>query len=207
MEQQKQINSIKAWLGTGSINLFGLLLSGKDTQGARLGELLEAPMFGGGEIIRSSARDDVKEIIGTGALAPTDAYLELVLPYFKKPAFKGKPLILSSVGKWAGEEDSILTAAETSGHPIKAVILINVSEQEILKRWQALQEDDDRGHRTDDRQEALAVRFNEFASKTQPVIEHYRQLGLLIEVNGEQSREDVTEEIVRKLYEKARQNS
>lgn len=164
-------------------------------------------MFGGGEIIRSSARDDVKEIIGTGALAPTDAYLELVLPYFKKPAFKGKPLILSSVGKWAGEEDSILTAAETSGHPIKAVILINVSEQEILKRWQALQEDDDRGHRTDDRQEALAVRFNEFASKTQPVIEHYRQLGLLIEVNGEQSREDVTEEIVRKLYEKARQNS
>lgn len=199
MKQSEQIEQISQWLGTGSINIFGMFLSGKDTQGARLGALLNAPVIGGGEILRNSATDEVKKIINAGELAPQDAYLAMVLPYLRKDEFEGKPLILSSVGRWDGEQNSVIQAAKESSHPLKAVILINISEGEVRKRWKALQNRDDRGKRADDSKEAVEKRFQEFTNKTIPVIENYRALGLLIEVNGEQPRDNVTDEIIAKL--------
>lgn len=37
---EEQVQQIKAWLGTGSINIFGMPMSGKDTVGVRLAETL-----------------------------------------------------------------------------------------------------------------------------------------------------------------------
>jgi len=37
---EEKIVAIKKWLGTGSINIFGLPMSGKDTMGIRLAEAL-----------------------------------------------------------------------------------------------------------------------------------------------------------------------
>ena len=39
---EAKIAKIKTWLGTGSINIFGLPMSGKDTQGIKLAEALNA---------------------------------------------------------------------------------------------------------------------------------------------------------------------
>ena len=48
-----KIETIKAWLGTGSINIFGLPMSGKDTQGIKLAETLGAKFLSSGMIIRA----------------------------------------------------------------------------------------------------------------------------------------------------------
>ena len=54
MDQQTavKVSNIKKWLGTGSINIFGLPMSGKDTVGKRLAELIGGEFLSSGDIIR-----------------------------------------------------------------------------------------------------------------------------------------------------------
>ena len=51
--------------------------------------------------------------------------------------------------------------------------------------------------------ETFKTRLLEFHNKTLPVLQHYKELGLLVEVNGDQSREAVFNELIDKLYQKA----
>lgn len=202
MEEAK-IRTIKTWLESGSINLFGRPFSGKDTQAEILSKILEAPIIGGGDIIRNSQNQAVKDIVGKGSLAPSQDYLDMVLPYFAQTEFKDQPIILSSVGKWSGEETRIIEALEKSNHPLKAVVYFNFSEEQVLKRWQAAQSLRDRGSRADDDRQALDVRFDEFRNKTLPVVKFYQQEGLLIEIDADQPHAKVTEDILTALFNRA----
>jgi adenylate kinase len=196
-----QKEKLAKWLGAGSINIFGWPFSGKDTQGRRLADLFDAPLIGGGEILRSAegVPSHVRQIIDRGELAPTQDYLNIVTPYLSKSEFKSKPVILSSVGRWDGEQQVIFQATSASGHPIKAVIYLELNESEARKRWEAAQVKADRGQRADDAEEVLATRFSEFRNKTLPVIEFYRQKGLLIEIDGSMAPDKVTAEIFKQL--------
>ncbi len=201
MELNEKIELINNWLGTGSINIFGLPMSGKDTVGVRLAELINAKFLSSGLIIRACEKETGKNYTGKGQLAPTDVFFNLVLPYFGREDLKSFPLVLSSVGRWSGEEDKILSATEESGHKTKAVILLQISENDAFERWEAANILGDRGDRDDDREKSIFEhRINEFREKTLPVIGHYRKLGLLIEINGDQNREEVFQEVVEKIY-------
>ncbi len=192
--------AIKSWLGTGSINIFGLPYAGKDTHGKWLSDLFGATLLGGGDIMRNSIiPDHVKTIIDAGGLAPTDEYMRIVLPYLSNDVFRDKPMVLSSVGRWHGEEQGVLEATDQSGHPIKAVIYLHISMQTANSRFNRALETGDRGLRRDDDKEKLIVRFSEFAEKTLPVIEFYRNKGLLIEIDGNPPVEEVRGEIIRQL--------
>ena len=57
---EEKINTIKNWLQTGSINIFGLPMSGKDTQGIRLAEALNAKFLSSGMIIRAAEEEQHK---------------------------------------------------------------------------------------------------------------------------------------------------
>ena len=200
---EEKISAIKNWLGTGSINIFGLPLSGKDAQGARLVEALDAKFISSGTIIRAMEAETGQSYTADGSLLPTNLFYEWVLPYLERRDLFEFPLILSSIGRWSGEENQVMSVAAGAGHDIKAVILLNITEAEAEKRFNVAKTLADRGNRPDDQNiEILRKRFNEFRIKTLPVISHYDTLGLLIQVNGEQSREDVFNEIVEKLYAK-----
>lgn len=199
-----KISAIKNWLGTGSINIFGLPMSGKDTQGLRLAEALSAELLSSGIIIRAKEAEIHKGYSDHGALIPTDVFYEWVLPYFEKPELSDKPLILSSIGRWFGEEDAVIASAQKANHEIKAAILLNVSEADVEDRFEAAKILGDRGERKDDKDiETFRTRLLEFRTKTLPVLQHYKSLGLLIEVNGDQPRDAVYEEIINLLYKKA----
>lgn len=197
----EQLAIIKAWLGNGSINIFGLPFAGKDTQGAMLGQLLGAPVLGGGEILRNSViPPDLKASLDAGILFPTEEYLQIVTPFLSKPEFAGHPLILSSVGRWVGEEEGVLQATEASGHHTKAVIYLKLSQEIVHQRWRQSQSLGDRGQRADDAEHVLDTRIEEFNRKTLPVIEIYRQKGLLVEVDSNTSKQEVFNDIVAHLY-------
>ena len=200
---EEKIQKIKEWLGTGSINIFGLPMSGKDTQGVRLAEALEAKFLSSGMIIRAMEAETNQNLSGGGALIPTDVFYEWVLPYFERRDLFQYPLILSSIGRWFGEEGQVMSVAAGAGHEIMAVIVLNVSEEDVLKRFETAKTLDDRGERADDKDvETFKNRLKEFREKTIPVLQHYRELGLLVEVNGDQSKDAVFAEIVEKLYQK-----
>jgi adenylate kinase len=191
---------IRSWLGSGSINIFGLPFSGKDTHGEVLAKLFDAPLMGGGDILRhSTIPDDLQKSLNAGNLFPQDEYLRIVTPYLSNPDFEGRPLLLSSVGRWVGEEQGILKAAHASNHPIRAVVYLHLSEEIVHKRWKKSQIHGDRGNRADDAEHVLDNRINEFNKKTLPVVEVYRKLGLLIEVNSDAEKHEVIETILARL--------
>lgn len=201
---ENKITKIKEWLGTGSINIFGLPMSGKDTQGIKLAEALNAKFLSSGMIIRAMEKETKQNLSGQGALIPTNVFYEWVLPYFERQDLFSHALILSSIGRWHGEEDQVMSVAAGAGHDIKAAIILNISEADVEDRFRAAEKLGDRGDRADDKDlEIFKTRLQEFRTKTIPVLQHYNSLGLLIEVNGDQSRNAVFEEIIDKLYRKA----
>ena len=201
---EEKITTIKDWLGTGSINIFGLPMSGKDTQGIRLAEILKAKFLSSGLIIRNMEEKNRKSYSNHGELIPTNLFYEWVLPFIERRDLFRYPLILSSIGRWEGEENQVMSVCSGSGHDIKAVILLNISEADVEKRFHASKVLGDRDNREDDKDlEIFRRRLSEFRTKTIPVLQHYKTLGLLIEVNGDQLREAVFNEIIDKLYKKA----
>lgn len=199
MEQQ-----VRDWLGSGSINIFGMPFAGKDTQAELLATEFSGVRLSGGEILRGSPiPQHVKEIIDAGGLAPTQDYINIVLPYLSRSEFSGKPLILSSVGRWHGEEEGVMQSLERSNHQLKAVVLLRIDEPTINARLQVAIETGDRGDRADDSQEKLKLRLSEFQNKTLPVIDFYRKKGLLIEIDASGHVIDVTRDIIDALAKQA----
>ena len=203
---EQNISTIKDWLGTGSINIFGLPFSGKDTVGIRLAEDLGAKFLSSGLILRHIAEEDqdLAKEMKQGLLADTNKFLDSILPYLSRQDLQSYPLVLSSVGRWEGEEYPVIEAAEAAGHPIKAVILLNISEAEAKKRWQTAKTLMDRGEREDDKESsAFDKRIDEFIQKTMPVIETYQKRGVLVSVPATADREAVYQKVIEELAIKA----
>ena len=197
--QQQRITD---WIGNGSINIFGRPFAGKDSQGRRLAEIFKGNLLGGGEIMRGSdIPERIKSEMRAGKLIPSADYVTIVLPYLSKPEFANAPMILSSVGRWHGEEPGVMVALQASNHPLKAVVYLRLEEADVMDRWRDHENRKDRSERHDDSELILETRFQEFRDKTLPVIEFYKNKGLLIEIDGTQSRDDVTNEIIIRLDE------
>ena len=61
-----------------------------------------------------------------------------------------------------------------------------------MERWRTAKTLGDRGVRADDmKEEAFRTRLQEFREKTMPVLVHYQQLGLLVPVTGDLTRDEV----------------
>ena len=205
MEEQNLIDKlakIKTWLGTGSLNVFGLPMSGKDTVGERLAKDLGAKFLSSGIIIRAFEAEQNQNMTGSGQLIPTNTFYDIILPYFSREEMKNDSLILSSVGRWSGEEDKIMEAAKNGGHEIKAVVLLDLTEVDVKNRFEAAKELNDRGGRADDANiEIFETRIREFNEKTVPVLNHYDELKLLIRVPADGSRDEVYSSVIDKLVE------
>lgn len=209
---EEKIEAIKKWLGTGSINIFGLPMSGKDTVGIKLAEMLGARFLSSGIIIRAMEQEQNQHYTDSGQLIPNDVFYKWVLPYFSRSDLADTPLVLSSVGRWSGEENYVMNAAEDGGHPIKAVVVLNISEADVTERWnivreQGVRESGEITKREDDkRREVFDTRIKEFNEKTVPVLKHYQELGLLVPVQADMTREEVLNLVVEKLYEYSLKN-
>lgn len=201
MENVQKINIVREWLGTGSINIFGRQFAGKDTHGRELVELFNGVLLGAGDIFRNSViPQHAKDEMHAGRLVPTKDFIDIVLPYLSKDEFNNNSLILSSVGRWHGEEQGVIQAVNSAGHPLKAVIYLDIDESVTYERWQKSLHGGERGDRHDETEESLSMRLAEYREKTLPVIEFYRNDNLLIEVDGTLKKNVVLDNIIDALY-------
>ena len=135
MTNFENIPEIKRWLDTGSINFFGLPFAGKDSQARRLAQRFGGTVLSSGDIFRNSViPPETKAMIDRGELAPTQDFINIVLPYLQKPEFAALPLMLSSVGRWHGEEEGVIGALESANHPLKAVVYLSLAEEIAFRR-------------------------------------------------------------------------
>ena len=202
MNLNEKLEIIKNWLGTGSLNIFGLPMSGKDTVGMRLAEDLQAKFLSSGIIIRAYEAEQNEDMTGSGKLIPTNTFYDIILPYFSREELRNDSLVLSSVGRWSGEEDKIMEAAKAGGHEIKAVMMLDLTEEEVKNRFEAAKELNDRGERADDANiEVFETRLAEFREKTMPVLNHYDELKMLVKVPASGSRDEVYTNVIDRLVE------
>lgn len=199
-----QIETIQKWLGSGSINFFGIPFAGKDSQANRLQNKFGGVVLGGGDILRNSViPPEIEQTMARGILIPTQDFVSIVLPYLAKPDFSGHPLFLSSVGRWKGEEEGVIQVLQDAQHPLKAVVYLPLDEKVAFERLQFTENAEVRGIRTDDDEEKLRKRLEEFKTKTIPVIDFYREKGLLVEVDASLPKDEVEQKILDALFEKA----
>lgn len=202
MEKNK-IDKIKQWLGSGSINFYGPPFSGKDTQAQALAELLGGKVVSGGDILRHNhGNQEVQRIMAEGGIIPSELFLQIIPPFFNHHEYSGVPLLLSSVGRLPEEVAVIENACLSSGHEIKAVILLDLPEAGVWHHFEISKKLHDRGVRADDGREALKKRLEEYA-KTQAVIDHFREKDLLLVIDDNKDREVVGQEIIDALYQLA----
>ena len=202
MNLNEKLEKIKSWLGTGSLNIFGLPMSGKDTVGMRLAEDLQAKFLSSGIIIRAYEAEQNEDMTGSGKLIPTNTFYDIILPYFSREELRNDSLVLSSVGRWSGEEDKIMEAAKAGRHEIKAVVMLDLTEEEVKNRFEAAKELNDRGERADDANiEVFETRLAEFREKTMPVLNHYDELKMLVKVPAIGSRDEVYSNVIDRLVE------
>lgn len=177
------------------IILIGIQGAGKSTQGNLLSEKLGLPYLSTGHIFRELAKEKtplgryVKEIMTAGYLIPDDKTLEIVTEYLHRPEYK-KGYILDGFPR-------TITQAEAFENGIDKVIHIKVSDREAL--WRLSYRDDD--IRQDETLAAIRKRIEQFNQLTKPVLDYYRERGRLIEINGENSVEEVFQDILESISE------
>ena len=176
------------------IILIGIQGSGKSTQGNLLFEKLHIPYLSSGHIFREMAKEKtplgryIKETMNAGFLISDEKTLEIVEEYLAHPEYQSGYIL-------DGFPRTVLQAQKFA-NGIKAVFYLKVSDKEALWR---LAGRDDEGIREDSSLKAIMKRINLFHEKTEPVIDYYRKKGVLFELDGEKTIEELNKEIMDKL--------
>ena len=87
-------------------------------------------------------------------------------------------------------------AWERRGIGLEAVVYLEVPEPELRRRLLARAEIEGR---SDDTPEVIANRLALFAQTTFPLVEHYRDRGLLIAIAADRAPDDVTGDVLSRL--------
>jgi len=181
--------------------LLGIQGSGKSTQGNLLNEKLEIPYLSTGHIFRKLAKEHsslgryIKEIMNAGYLIPDNKTLEIVSEYLHRPEYE-KGYIMDGFPRTVNQ-------AEAFENGIDWAIYLKVSDREALWRLAYRVNEE---QREDETLHALRKRIDQFHQFTEPVIAHYRKKGTLIEIDGEQSIEDIHAGIMTKLQGAAKKH-
>lgn len=210
LSMEDKISAIRSWLGSGAINIFGIQFSGKDTLGVPLAERLGAKFISSGDLVRAAMHNSDDSRIQqaaldtqTGILTPTDEFRQLIIPHLKDDRLSGIPLVLGSVGRWIGEEKVVMEALVEGGHPLRAVIVLDIPEEEVWRRWEEVKNTRNGGRQDDQDRSRVAKRLQEFKEKTVPVITKYTNLGIVINIDATGTIEDTFNAAIDRLYRRA----
>jgi adenylate kinase len=178
--------------------------AGKGTQAKRISENLGIPTISTGDIFRSNIANEtalglqVRAIVDAGDYVPDELTNELVRHRLAEPdaangfLLDGYPRTLEQVRYL----DALLAE---KGHAVDAVIRLVADRDAIVDRLRkrAIAEG-----RVDDSEEAIRHRQDVYLRETEPLIAVYRDRGLLTEVDGLGSVDDVSGRIFEALAER-----
>jgi adenylate kinase len=198
--------------------------SGKGTQGERLQEDFRLPYYATGDILRSAVRDETelgktaKEYMARGDLVPDDVIIGVIGERIQSPE-AADGFILDGFPRTTPQAEALDRELEELGRELTATLLIDVPEDEIVRRLGGRRTCAKEGHvfhvdfnppqsedvcdidgspllvRDDDKPEVIRHRLQQYREKTEPLISYYEDKGLLRRIGGTGSPDAVGDEI------------
>ncbi len=168
--------------------------SGKGTQAALIARDYDMSSITAGDLFRNVAQENsdlgrrAKAVLDAGGLMPIDLWEAVVGSYLKRVDLT-RGYLLDGVIRSMEQVDRFdqIVAAQSLSEPF--VLSITLDEAVAIKRLLK------RG-RHDDTPEQIRVRLAWSQQEVQPVIDHFRKLGRLVEVDGDDTIDVVHQKIV-----------
>jgi adenylate kinase len=133
--------------------------------------------------------------VDRGELVPDEVVVDLMTPVATAAARTGG-YILDGFPRNLAQAHVADDAWERLGIGLEAVVYLEVPEPELRRRLLARAEIE---ARSDDTPEVIDNRLALFAQTTFPLVEHYRDRGLLIAIAADQTPDAVTGEVLSRL--------
>ncbi|OGE33906.1 hypothetical protein A3C59_01190 [Candidatus Daviesbacteria bacterium RIFCSPHIGHO2_02_FULL_36_13] len=165
--------------------------SGKSTQGKLMSDYLNIPFIVTGDILREIAGSDtaegkrLKEILESGNLVDDETVVSLIKGRLQKDDCK-TGFILDGYPRTLEQAQSI------EDINFEKAIYIKIPKEETLKRLLK------RG-RTDDIEELINRRLELYFQQTEPLLEYYKNKGILVEIDGMGDIEKIQSDIREKI--------
>ena len=202
--------------------------SGKGTQGERLNEDLRLPYYATGDILRGAVREETelgrtaKEYMDRGDLVPDEVIVGVIAERIdSSEALDG--FILDGFPRTTPQAEALDAKLGELGRAVTAVLLIDVSDDEVVRRLGGRRTCEANGHvfhvefeppkqegvcdidgsalivRDDDKPEVIRKRLETYHEKTEPLVSYYDSRGVLRRIEGEAAPEAVAEQVRRTL--------
>jgi adenylate kinase len=198
--------------------------SGKGTQGERLQEDFRLPYYATGDILRAAVREgtelgsEAKGYMDGGDLVPDEVMVDLIAERVSRgEASDG--FILDGFPRTTAQAEALDSKMSALGRSITVAILIDVSDDEVIRRLSGRRTCVKEGHifhvefdppknddvcdicgarleiRDDDKPEVIRKRLDTYHEKTESVVSYYEERGILRRVDGSREPDDVNDRI------------
>jgi adenylate kinase len=177
--------------------LIGPPASGKGTQGRRLAADFEVSYLSSGELLRAEVAaatplgQRVADDLARGDLVPDELILDVLRVPLEK-ALRSGGYLLDGFPRTVAQARALDEWAAAIGGQPEAAVWFDVADAELLRRTRVRATTEGR----DDDVDAVARhRIDVYNAATAPVIDYYRQAGILIHVDAARPIEEVAAEV------------
>jgi adenylate kinase len=204
--------------------LLGPPASGKGTQAAMLREALNLPHVASGDLFRENLKNETelgkkaRVYMDRGELVPDDVTIGMVMDRLRRSDCAGGAL-LDGFPRTIAQAEALDRALAEKGHRIGLVPNIAVPDEVLVERVSGRRLcrtcgesyhvifnppsepgvcDSDGGElyqRDDDKPETVRQRLRVYWEQTSPLIDYYRDQGVLVEIDGDQSIDSVSADL------------
>jgi len=174
--------------------LFGPPGAGKGTQAQILKEKLGLTYIATGDLFRHHIQNQTplgkkaKFYIDKGDLVPDEITIDMIKEIVSKPNIKG--IIFDGFPRTVRQAEFLDQLMAKKGLIIDALIALEVPEERLIKR---LLNRGKTSGRSDDNEETIKYRLQQYHNKTEPVKDYYKKQNKYYEVNGVGEIEEVNQ--------------
>jgi len=163
--------------------------AGKGTQAVRLKEKLGIPHISTGDMLREAAQAktplglEAEKYMSAGKLLPDDLVVGLIEERLQKADCK-KGFLLDGFPRTVAQAEALDKMLSRHKQSIHGALLLDVPEEELLKRLLARK-------RADDKEETIRERLRIYGDQTAPVIDYFGKRDLIKRIKGIGDMEEI----------------